>query len=156
MGIVGFTYSLLVWAYECTPLLIKPHLFYAQKVDERNPKMLNWVVDSYLKWKDLADRVFDNGKVVYFIFCTLYFKTYCELYQYTKNIPLYIELIYICLFCHSLNSVQCYQKKNICNEECSIKVTLQSKMRKLLKKENAQEMQRKPKLICLSTSSDSK
>uniref|UniRef100_A0A9I9EF94 Uncharacterized protein n=1 Tax=Cucumis melo TaxID=3656 RepID=A0A9I9EF94_CUCME len=62
VGIVGFVYSLLVWIYECIPLLIRLSIFYAQKVDDNKICMLNWVVDSHPKWKDLAEKVFNNDK----------------------------------------------------------------------------------------------
>ena len=64
VGISGFAYAFLVWAYKCIPLLSGPSMFCANRVGDSNLCMLNWIVDTHPKWKELAERVFDTNQVM--------------------------------------------------------------------------------------------
>ena len=39
-------------------------MFCDKRVDDSNLCMLNWIVDTYQEWKELAERVFDTNQVI--------------------------------------------------------------------------------------------
>ena len=49
VSISRFAYAILVWAYECIPLLSGPSMFCAKRVGDSNLCMINWVVDTHPK-----------------------------------------------------------------------------------------------------------
>lgn len=59
----GFIFPLLAWAYEVIPTLSSPDNFFARKVSNRIPRIINWAADTQPKWKDLDRKVFESSKV---------------------------------------------------------------------------------------------
>ena len=133
VGMSEFAFSLLVWMYECIPLVFRPSIFYAKRVDKRNIYMLNWIVDGHPKWKDLAERVFDNEYVC--CNCCIFYN-YCECYKCTY---IYYVLFFLCHSCNSLNSRPCFLKKISWNKTRSMKGKLPRKQKKDLEKKNARD-----------------
>lgn len=60
IGIGGFPFALLVWAYETIPLLALNSNFVATRVSFGTPRMNNWAADVHPEWKDLSEKVFQS------------------------------------------------------------------------------------------------
>lgn len=67
IGIGGFPYALLVWAYETIPLLAVHSSFFATRIAFGTPRMNNWAADVHPEWKDLSEKVFQSDSVSIYI-----------------------------------------------------------------------------------------
>uniref|UniRef100_A0A9I9ELC4 Protein Ycf2-like n=1 Tax=Cucumis melo TaxID=3656 RepID=A0A9I9ELC4_CUCME len=56
----GFIFSILAWAYEVIPTLSTPPNFFATRIFNEVPGIINWVADTQPEWKDLKQKVFDS------------------------------------------------------------------------------------------------
>lgn len=63
VGIGGFPYALLVWAYETIPLLSINSSFFAIRMSFGTPRMNNWAADVHPEWKDLSEKIFQSDSV---------------------------------------------------------------------------------------------
>ncbi|XP_031743218.1 uncharacterized protein LOC101221625 isoform X30 [Cucumis sativus] len=60
IGVGGFPYALLVWAYETIPLLALNSNFLAMRISFGTPRMNNWAAGVHPEWKDLSEKVFQS------------------------------------------------------------------------------------------------
>ncbi|KAA0051565.1 protein Ycf2-like [Cucumis melo var. makuwa] len=60
ISIVGFIFPILAWAYEVIPTLSTPPNFFATRISNEVPRIINWAADIQPKWKDLKQKVFDS------------------------------------------------------------------------------------------------
>ncbi|KAA0050200.1 protein Ycf2-like [Cucumis melo var. makuwa] len=56
----GFIFPILAWAYEVIPTLSTPPNFFATRISNEVPRIINWAADTQPKWKDLKQKVFDS------------------------------------------------------------------------------------------------
>uniref|UniRef100_A0A9I9E4X6 Protein Ycf2-like n=1 Tax=Cucumis melo TaxID=3656 RepID=A0A9I9E4X6_CUCME len=56
----GFIFPILTWAYEVIPTLSTPPNFFATRISNEVPRIINWAADTQPKWKDLKQKVFDS------------------------------------------------------------------------------------------------
>lgn len=71
IGMGGFIYALLVWAYEVIPTLSTPPNKYARRIGSGTPRIVNWAAELQPEWKDLEAQVFRSPKV-----CSLFMLRY--------------------------------------------------------------------------------
>ncbi|KAA0035754.1 protein Ycf2-like [Cucumis melo var. makuwa] len=57
----GFIFPILAWAYEVIPTLSTPPNFFATRISNEVPRIINWAADTQPKWKDLKQKVFDSS-----------------------------------------------------------------------------------------------
>ncbi|KAA0048518.1 protein Ycf2-like [Cucumis melo var. makuwa] len=55
-----FIFPILAWAYEVIPTLSTPTNFFATRISNEVPRIINWAADTQPKWKDLKQKVFDS------------------------------------------------------------------------------------------------
>ncbi|TYK23840.1 protein Ycf2-like [Cucumis melo var. makuwa] len=60
ISIWGFIFLILAWAYEVNPTLSTPFNFFATRIFNEVPRIINWAADTQPKWKDLKQKVFDS------------------------------------------------------------------------------------------------
>ncbi|KAA0056158.1 protein Ycf2-like [Cucumis melo var. makuwa] len=56
----GFIFPILVWANEVIPTLSTPPNYFATRISNEVPRIINWAADTQSKWKDLKQKVFDS------------------------------------------------------------------------------------------------
>uniref|UniRef100_A0A9I9E5C4 DUF1985 domain-containing protein n=1 Tax=Cucumis melo TaxID=3656 RepID=A0A9I9E5C4_CUCME len=56
----GFIFPILAWAYEVIPTLSTSPNFFATRISNEVPRIINWAADTQPKWKDLKQKVFNS------------------------------------------------------------------------------------------------